>query len=136
MKKTFKNTIIIISSMVFMSFIFFAFTPGNQKPWTIPAKYKTLKNPVKSDATNINVGKDIYAKHCKACHGAKGLGDGPKATTLKSKIPSFADKTFKSQPVGEIYYKAIIGMDEMPNFEKKILDESERWSVINYLLSL
>ena len=95
-----------------------------------------MKNPVKSDATSINAGKATFAKHCKSCHGAKGLGDGPKATTLKTKVPSFASKAFKSQAPGEIYYKAIIGMDEMPNFEKKILDESERWSVVNYLGSL
>jgi mono/diheme cytochrome c family protein len=133
MKKSLKNTITIISSLVFMSFIFFAFTPGDQKPWNIPAKYKSMKNPVKSDPTSINAGKAIYAKHCKSCHGAKGLGDGPKATTLKAKIPSFATKEFKSQVPGETYYKAIIGMDEMPNFEKKILDESERWSLVNYL---
>jgi len=30
----------------------------------------------------------------------------------------------------------VFGREEMPNFEKKILDESERWSVVNYLGSL
>ena len=119
-----------------MSFIFFAFTPGDQKPWIIPAKYKSMKNPVKSDPTSINAGKAVFAKHCKSCHGAKGLGDGPKATTLKTKIPSFATKAFKGQAPGELYFKSIIGMDEMPNFEKKILDESERWSLVNYIGSL
>jgi mono/diheme cytochrome c family protein len=136
MKNSFRKSIVIISSLVFMSSIFFAFTPGYQKPWNIPAKYKTMKNPVKSDATSINAGKALYAKHCKSCHGAKGLGDGTKAATLKTKIPSFATKEFKGLPAGEVYYKAIIGMDEMPNFEKKILDDSERWSVVNYILSL
>lgn len=136
MKNSLKNSITIISSLVFMSFIFFAFTPGNQKAWNIPAKYKTMKNPVKADATNIAAGKATYSKHCKACHGVKGLGDGPKAPSLKTKVPSFASKAFKSQAPGEIYYKATFGMDEMPNFEKKILDESERWALVNYLGTL
>jgi mono/diheme cytochrome c family protein len=136
MKNSIKRSIVIISSLVFMSSIFFAFTPGYQKAWNIPAKYKSMKNPVKSDPASINAGKAVYAKHCKSCHGAKGLGDGPKAATLKAKIPSFASKAFKGQAPGEIYYKAVIGMDEMPNFEKKILDESERWQVVNYLESL
>jgi len=136
MKNSINKSIVIISSLVFISFIFFAFTPGYQKPWDVPAKYKTMKNPVKSDPTSITTGKATYAKHCKACHGVKGLGDGPKAGSLKTKVPSFASKAFKSQAPGEIYYKMVFGREEMPNFEKKILDESERWSVVNYLGSL
>ena len=116
-----------------MSFMFFAFTPNDQKPWSIPAKYKSMKNTVKSDDASKNAGKVIYAKHCKSCHGSKGLGDGPKAVSLKTKIRPFNSKEFKSQTIGEKYYQSIIGRDEMPNFEKKILDESERWSVINYI---
>lgn len=133
MKKLFKNGTIIISSMVIMSFMLFAFTPSNQKPWTVPAKYKSMKNTVKSDDASKNAGKALYAKHCKSCHGAKGLGDGPKAASLKTKIRSFASKEYKGQTPGEKYYESFIGRDEMPNFEKKILDESDRWSLINYI---
>ena len=133
MKKLFKNGSIIISAMVIMSFMLFAFTPSDQKPWNVPAKYKSMKNPVKSDPTSINAGKAVYAKQCKSCHGGKGLGDGPKAASLKTKIRSFASKEFKAQAAGEKYYESIVGRDEMPNFEKKILDESERWSLINYI---
>ena len=133
MNKLFKSSTVIISSLIFMSFMLFAFAPGNQKPWNIPAKYKSMKNPVKSDPTSINAGKALYAKHCKSCHGGKGIGDGPKAASLKTKINSFASKDFKAQAPGEKYYESIVGRDEMPNFEKKILDESERWSVVNYL---
>jgi len=135
MKKSIKKGVVVISSMVFMSVILLAFTPGIQKPWNVPAKYKSMKNPVKNDQASINAGKATYAKHCKSCHGAKGLGDGPKATTLKTKIPSFATKEFKARANGDVYYQTIIGRDEMPNFEKKILDESERWNLVNYLYS-
>lgn len=133
MKKLFKNGSIIISAMVVMSFMLFAFTPGNQKPWTVPAKYKSMKNLVKSDPASINTGKALFAKHCKSCHGGKGLGDGPKAASLKTKIRSFASKEFKTQTAGEKYYESFVGRDEMPNFEKKILDETDRWSLINYI---
>jgi len=133
MKKLFKNSSIIISAMVIMSFMLFAFTPGNQKPWNVPAKYKSMKSPVKSDPTSINTGKALYAKQCKSCHGGKGIGDGPKAASLKTKIMPFASKDFKAQTAGEKYYESFVGRDEMPNFEKKILDESDRWSLINYI---
>lgn len=133
MNKFFKNSTVIISSLIFMSFMLFAFAPSDQKPWNVPAKYKSMKNPVKSDPTSINAGKALYAKHCKSCHGGKGIGDGPKAASLKTKIRSFASKEFKGQTPGEKYYESFVGRDEMPNFEKKVLDESDRWSLVNYI---
>jgi len=106
-------------------------------PWTVPAKYKSMKNTIKAGDPSINtVGKDLFAKHCKSCHGAKGLGDGPKSASLKTLIPSFADKKFKAQADGEIYYQSFVGRDEMPNFEKKIIDEADRWALVNYIKGL
>jgi len=32
---------------------------------------------------DITRGKDVYQRHCQACHGAGGLGDGPDAKDLK-----------------------------------------------------
>ena len=106
-------------------------------PWTVPAKYKSMKSTVKAGDPSINtVGKDLFAKHCKSCHGAKGLGDGPKSASLKTVVPSFADKKFKAQADGDIYYQTIVGRDEMPNFEKKIIDEADRWALVNYIKGL
>jgi mono/diheme cytochrome c family protein len=128
--RTFK---IALAGFILVAFGFAFTSNGFQKPWDVPAKYKTMKNPVKSDATSINTGKTLFAKHCKACHGAKGAADGPKAATLKSKMRSMASKEYKGQTPGEKYYKSFIGRDEMPNFEKKVLDETERWSIINFM---
>jgi mono/diheme cytochrome c family protein len=103
-------------------------------PWVIPAKYKTMKSSIKAgDPSIASVGKDLYNKNCKSCHGTKGLGDGTKSASLKTAIPSFADKTFKARPDGEIYYQSYVGRDEMPNFEKKILDEADRWALVYYI---
>lgn len=106
-------------------------------PWTIPAKYKTMKSTVKAGDPTINtVGKEMYNKHCKSCHGTKGLGDGPKSAMMKTEMPSFADKAFQAQTDGEIYYQSIIGRDEMPNFEKKIVDEGDRWALVAFIRTL
>jgi len=106
-------------------------------PWTVPAKYKSMKSTVKAGDPSINtVGKDLFAKHCKSCHGTKGLGDGPKSASLKTLVPSFADKKFKAQADGDIYYRTFVGRDEMPNFEKKIIDEADRWALVNYIKGL
>ncbi len=105
--------------------------------WVIPDKYKTMKNTVKAtDASVMTTGKELFNKHCKSCHGAKGLGDGPKSATLKTIVPSFKEKAFQAQPDGALYYQTFVGRDEMPNFEKKILDEGDRWAVVNFLRTL
>ena len=104
------------------------------KAWTVPAADKAVKAPVKlTDQSVIDNGKELYAKHCKSCHGAKGLGDGPKAAALKTKIVSFTDPAFKSQTDGDIYYKTNKGRDEMPAYEKKIPDANDRWAMVAYM---
>ncbi|MCK5078398.1 MAG: cytochrome c, partial [Bacteroidales bacterium] len=70
------------------------------------------------------------------CHGNKGLGDGPKAKQLETFPGSFATETFQDDTDGEMYFKSIIGRDEMPNYEKKITDDEDRWAIINYLRTL
>ncbi len=106
-------------------------------PWTIPAKYKAMKSTVKAGDPSINsVGKDLYNKNCKSCHGSKGLGDGAKSASLNTLIPSFADKKFKAQSDGAIYFQSFVGRDEMPNYEKKIPDEGDRWAIVGYIKSL
>lgn len=48
-------------------------------------------------------------------------------------MPDITTKTYKSQADGVKYYQSIIGRDDMPNFEKKIPDEEDRWFIINYM---
>jgi mono/diheme cytochrome c family protein len=103
-------------------------------PWTVPAKYKSMKSTVKSGDPSINaVGKDLYNKNCKSCHGAKGLGDGPKAAGLKTSTGDFSSAKFQANTDADIYYMSFVGRDEMPNFEKKITDEADRWAVVGYI---
>ena len=82
------------------------------------------------------IGEELYSKHCKSCHGKEGYGDGTKSKELKTAMRDFSGEEVQSQTDGELYYKGIIGRDEMPNFEKKITDDEERWMVVNYIRSL
>lgn len=128
-----KNTILI---GIFLSiFVFFSFNIENtiQDNWVVPTKYKTMKNPTKTTKENIAIGKTLYNKHCKSCHGNKGMGNGPKTMNLDTKIRDLRSHEFKSQKQGEIYYKSFIGRNEMPNFEKKITDIEDRWFIVNYI---
>ena len=99
-----------------------------QPNWTAPSKYKNIKGQ-----GDQNIGKELYMKNCKSCHGQKGLGDGPKSVSLKTFPGNFTDKKFQSHTDGEIYFISFVGYNEMPNFEKKIMDDGDRWSIVSYI---
>ena len=134
-----KQRIFIITTLFLVSYILISMTSLKntvQDPWDIPAKYQKLENPFASDADAENIGRALYSKHCKSCHGSKGKGDGPKAEGLDTPIPDMSTSAFKEQTDGAIYYKTVIGRDDMPSFEKKIPDEQDRWLIVNYLKNL
>jgi len=109
---------------------------NEKKPWPVPDNFKNMKNAVPSNAESIADGRTLYSTHCKSCHGAKGLGDGSKAATLKTEPGDFSKADFQSQSDGSIFYKTSEGRDDMPSFKKKIPDADERWSIINFLRTL
>jgi mono/diheme cytochrome c family protein len=106
-----------------------------QTDWPVPANYKTMKSPYAADNESIALGKTLYSTHCKSCHGAKGDGQGTKASSLDTEMKSFLSAGFKAQPIGEVFYKTIFGRKDMPKFGGKIPDAEERWAVINYIRS-
>ena len=136
--KAYFSSFIGIAFVFVMALSIFAFTypVKTLDDWVVPDKYKTMKNPYagKSDADGI--GKNLFKTHCASCHGKEGHGDGTKAAMLESDLRDFSSSDVQSQTDGALYYKAIIGKDEMPNFEKKITSEEDRWMVINYIRTL
>ncbi|MCD6661694.1 MAG: cytochrome c [Lentimicrobium sp.] len=136
MKNKLKTLSILIAAMAFVALNVAMIQKANE-PWDIPAKYKTMKSTIKAGDPSINtVGKELYNQHCRSCHGTKGLGDGPKAKNLKTSCGDFSSKAFQDQADGVIYYQSFVGRDEMPNFEKKITDEGDRWAVVYYMRTL
>ena len=106
-------------------------TVSQQKPWTIDAKYKAMKNPVKADAASVAEGKELYNKNCASCHGKAGLGDGVKARTLETFPGDFSKPAYQGLSDGELFGKTKLGREDMPAFNGKIADE-DIWSIVNY----
>ncbi len=131
MKKT-----ILMTAVVGLSVICFAFMPDTKKPWNAPASNASTANPVKSNPESIAAGKALYAKHCQSCHGKTGLGDGTKASELKTEPGDFSKAAFHAQSDGALYYKIAEGRDDMPSFKKKISDANDIWSIVNYMRTL
>jgi mono/diheme cytochrome c family protein len=128
------NSILIISALAVFTLALAAFTISQEK-WEVPAKYKTMKNEYAGEDED-GIGSELFAQHCKSCHGKEGYGDGTKAKELETEMRDLTSEEVQGQTDGELFYKSFIGREEMPNFEKKIKDDEDRWMVINYLRSL
>ena len=126
-----KIGLLLIAVIITASLFSFALEQG---PWVVADKDKAVKNPVKSSADNLEEGKALYTKHCKACHGSKGLGDGPKGKSVKGDLGDFSSATFQKQTDGELFYKIKTGRADMPDF-KKITDD-EIWAVVLHMRTL
>jgi mono/diheme cytochrome c family protein len=126
-------------TLLFLGWVNLAFvaSPDGGKPWSVPDAAKKVKNPTsKTDAEGLADGKALWAKHCKSCHGAKGLGDGPKSKELDTDCGDFSVKAVQSLSDGELYYKIKEGRDDMPSFKKKITDDEEIWHIVNFMRTM
>ena len=134
-----KKQLLIISCLLVGSFLLISMTLNElqqTKPWKVPAKYEKMENPYAKATDDENIGRILYSKHCKSCHGSKGKGDGTKAESVDTPIPDFTEASFKNQTDGALYYKTYTGRDDMPGFEKKITSEEDQWLLINYIKNL
>lgn len=132
-----KKVLVILTIALGLTGISFNVTNDQpKKPWAVPDNYKKMKNPDATNAKSIAEGKELYATHCKSCHGTKGMGDGSKAAQLKTEPGDFSKADFQSQSDGSIFYKTTEGRDDMPSFKKKISDEDDRWNLVNFIRTL
>ena len=120
---------------LFVATLCLAFTSSINDPWPVPDTYKTKVNPIKGNAASLVSGKELYITHCKSCHGTKGKGDGPKASQLDTETGDFT-KDLASQTDGALFYKTFEGRKDMPSYKKKITDQNDIWSVVNYMRTL
>ena len=109
--------------------------PPPAEPWIVPARAAKKQNPQRADANSIVVGKRLYERECVACHGVKGLGDGPKAADLERKPGNLASPSMWDQSDGALFFKISEGKAPMPT-TKALLSDDERWHVTNYLRTL
>jgi mono/diheme cytochrome c family protein len=104
------------------------------------AAAKAMKNPVAADAASVDAGRVVYAKYCRACHGAEGKGDGPGAAMMKDVKPAnLADaKWDHGSTDGEIFTTIHDGVGpkfDMDGWEGRIQDK-DIWNIVNYIKTL
>ena len=118
-----------------ISFTLFSFTSFVQEEWKVPEKYINMENPI-DPKVDKNIGKSLYSKHCKSCHGREGYGDGSKADELEGELGDFSSEEFQEQTDGTLFYKTTFGRDDMPEYTKKMPDDEDRWLIVNYMRTL
>jgi mono/diheme cytochrome c family protein len=134
--KSFQFKAILVSCLLIVfAFGLMSLSGKMQTPWVVDAKYKSMKNPVKSDAASIASGKELWNKNCASCHGKTGLGDGVKARTLETSPGDFSKPAYQSLTDGEIFGKIKLGREDMPKYDGKFADE-DIWAIVNFSRTL
>jgi mono/diheme cytochrome c family protein len=102
------------------------------KEWKVPAADSGKKMPAGVDAA---AGKALWGTNCKSCHGAKGLGDGPKAEKIDITCGDFSSKEFQSKSDGDHFYYTKVGRKPMPSYKEKLSD-AEIWQLVAYMRTM
>ena len=124
-----------ITIIAVLSFTLYSFTSFIQDEWVVPEKYVNMTNPTDPDVDK-SIGKSLYSKHCKSCHGKEGYGDGNKADEVEGDLGDFSTEEYQAQTDGELFYKTTFGRDDMPEYTKKMPDNEDRWLIVNYMRTL
>lgn len=73
--------------------------------------------------TDAERGKELYERHCVACHGATAAGDGPATKALVFQVPDLQGKVQARQPQIDVVVR---GKGAMPAFEASFDAEDAR----------
>lgn len=87
---------------------------------------------------DVQDGAAIYAQNCAACHGDKGLGDGPQSMQLPVTVPGIGLAEVARSASPAAWFKIVTqgNLDRyMPPFVGALNDQ-QRWDVIAYVMTL
>jgi len=106
------------------------FSVRENRPWSIPAAAREMKNPISPAAADLETIRPIYRDKCSSCHGLTGRGDGHDASRYDPKPTNFSDvRHMTDVSDGELFYKLTEGRKPMPSFKKRLSDE-QRWRTV------
>lgn len=97
---------------------------------------RSLKNPLANDREAVEAGKKLYTRHCAACHGPQGKGDGSMALAGGTPSNLTDDKWDHGSTDGEIFVAIRDGTSPDMEAYKEKLSEKEIWQVVTFVRSL
>ena len=104
----------------------------------VPARYKTMKNPVAVTPEVIHEGLAHYADHCAVCHANNGSGDSMLGKGMYPRPPNLAGQETQSMSDGEVYYPIAYGirLSGMPAFGDPSDNDMESWKLVAFIRHL
>jgi len=98
--------------------------------WTVAAAPKPTPQLLEK-------GKASFTTNCAACHGDKGLGDGPAAVALNPKPRNYTTDKFKNGEAPEDIFKTLAqGLPNTAMVAFAHLPEEERWALAYWVVEL
>ena len=116
---------------------------GELFPYTLPNDsngYKMsamVKNPIENmtEAEMKEAGR-LFNINCAICHGEKGAGNGPIATSGKiGGIANLTLDTYVKMADGTMFHSINYGKNNMGSYASQ-LDRKQRWMIIKYIRTL
>lgn len=97
-----------------------------------------LKNPFAGDLSpeRLKIGRQKYDTYCAVCHGYEGKGDGPVAPKMALRPPSLLTDKVVNFKDARIFHIITDGQGVMASYAFQIVDENDRWAIVNYIRSL
>jgi mono/diheme cytochrome c family protein len=94
------------------------------------------ENPVEADEASITRGGELFAIHCRMCHGQTAEGNGPIAPFLANRPANLTSPVVQSKSDGSIFLTITNGViGKMPPLNEN-LTVPERWDLVNYIRTL
>jgi mono/diheme cytochrome c family protein len=103
-----------------------------------PTPLPTLGALYPTTASDLQNGAAIYVQHCAACHGDKGMGDGPQSMQLPVSVPPLGLREV-AQAASPAQWYSIVSQGNLDRFMPPFvgaLSDQERWDVVGYVLTL
>src|SRR5262245_12810399 len=95
-----------------------------------------LKNSEPQNSESVEAGKKLYQRHCAACHGPNGKGDGGMALSGGEPSDLTDDAWDHGSTDGEIFVAIRDGVSADMLAYKDKLTEKQIWQVVNYIRSI
>ena len=133
-----KTKFLLTTVLAFTGVAIFSVITGFQpkKPWVVPDKYEKMKNRLLLMPNHLKTVKNYGQGIASHAMARSGHGDGSKAAQLKTEPGNFSLPDVQKESDGSFFYKISEGREDMPSFKKKIPDEDDIWSLVNYIRTL
>jgi mono/diheme cytochrome c family protein len=99
---------------------------------------KNLKNPYAGNTKTeiLELGRKKFEIYCAICHGYTGAGDGTVAPKMALKPPPLTSDKVRGLSDGGIFHIITDGQGVMSSYAYQLVNENDRWAIVNYVRSL